>query len=362
MKKIVSFIFICFLVFNVSTAAYAEGDFIATPIFDSQQKDLSKGYFIVNGKPGEKVQFSIKVENNNKVQSSFIVKPTDAFSNPFSIMEYTNKKETEYSSILKDAYRFTKLMPEQVEFKLNPGDSKNLSFEAVIPSSLKSGHILGAFQVEETNPSQHDISTTEKETNKKSNVELAVKKKFILGAMIHLSEPGNINLDFVSLSSYVEGILPVILLELNNIEPYIADNLSIDYQVFKKGSKKLLFENSQDIFSLAPSTSIKLPLKWLYKNYEVDTYTMKFKIYNKKTDETILTSSEDFKIESKDVKVYTDKNEQESFFFPKAINRLPLIYLNIVFLLIASFLVFKRRKKHIKSVIKEEDDNKETDK
>jgi hypothetical protein len=345
MKRAFYIVLLLIFSFSFSSTAYAEGDFFASPIFDSSQKDLSKGYFIVNGKPGEKVQFSLKVENNNKEQSSFIVKPTDAFSNPFSIMEYTNEKETEYSSFLDNNYRFTKLFPEIVEFKLNPGDSKNVLFEAVIPLSLDSGHILGAFQVEETNLSLQNVKTSEEASKKSSNVELTIKKRFTLGALIHLTESGDVDLNFVSLSSYVEGILPVISLELENAEPYIADNLSIDYQVYKKSSKRMLFENSQDIFSLAPSTSIKLPLKWLYKDYEADSYTMNFRIYNKKTNETLLESSENFVIESKDVKNYVDKNEQEGFFFPNAINDNLLLYLNLIALGTIGLFIYKRRNK-----------------
>jgi hypothetical protein len=269
-------------------------------------------------------------------------------------MEYTNEIKTEYSTILNNDYRFTNIMPDQMEFKLNPGDSKNALFETTIPSSLSSGHILGAFQIEETSPSKQNFSSTDENNKKKSNVELTIQKRFTIGALIHLSEPEDITLEFVSLSSYVEGILPVVLIELNNTKPYIADNLSIDYQIYKKGKNKLLFENSQDIFSLAPSTSIKLPLKWLYKNYEADSYTMDYRIYNKKTDETILTNVNEFKIESKDVKDYTDKNEDEGFFFPKAINNFSLLYLNLIFFMIIGFILYKRRNKKNEPLNKKE--------
>ena len=340
MKKYLTlpFAFLLFFLFSTTVSA---NDFVVKPTFSQKQRDLTKSYFYESANPGEKKQFSIQIKNENEIQSTFIIRPTDAFSNPFSFMEYSDEERTSYSRFLDERYRFTRLFNEEKIFKMNPGETKNILFEATIPKDLKVGQILGAFQVEEIMENEK----TKIDSSKEATFDVHIKKRFTIGVLLNITEPQNHNVVIENVEAKIDGKLPKIFIQIHNKDPFIVDNLEVTYKVYSKYNR-LLFEKKEPVFSLAPSTTLNLPLKWLYKDFKAGDYRIEASLSSTNDKDFYVKYKNDFSISQVVVNEFVDTTETEPFFLPKGVERFPLIYFNIAIFVIVGVIYYWKRKRN----------------
>lgn len=310
-----------------------ESGFSVRPILPKEQIDPVP-YFHIPMNSNSTKEISVVLKNHQKTPIQVQVDAANGFSNPYGNMNYANEEKTEFSEFLNNNYKVAKLIEYPKRVTLKPGEERVINFKLNVPSSVKEGQILGGIQFQAYIVNDNSSSQN---SGEKASFGVKVKHRYTIGVLIELPKKVTSNLEIKKASISSSTSIPQILTEIWNNNPTITKGVAFKYQVFKKGSEKILFEGQKDLFDFAPVTSMIVPVDWAYKNFQPGKYEVKVFLMNKENQKVIKDQINEFKVEKKKVVEYAKNTGDSNGVIPKAILLGNWIYVLVVALVVGLF-------------------------
>lgn len=357
LKKLIIVIFVsffCFISFEQAKAT-TNYTFKVEPIYTEQITSAS--YFYVRGRSGEKKVFKFTVTNLMNEPITLTVHSTNAFSNPFGSLHYTDKEETEFSHIIDKRYKFTQYANVPAIIQLDAHEAKEISIEVQVPANLAEGQLLGGIKFQEKQTNE------KKEDSKNNEFSIDMSYQYIVAVLIELTKIGRTHIEIGESTISKKQGKSFITIEMTNLVPVVARDLYLDYSVFKKENYELVLKEQLDLTTFAPVTSLKYPIELKEIILEKGDYILEANVIDKHTKkpvsaikETLLVTStspdeeqEQTDLIDKSPQVTDDKDEQTNKNeAKKKINANQYSYIGgfLLFFLVAiiCFLLKRRRK------------------
>ncbi|WP_088364058.1 WxL protein peptidoglycan domain-containing protein, partial [Bacillus cereus] len=293
-----------------------EGNFSVRPLLPIDQLDSKVPYYYFPIKGGEVRVLEFVIKNHKNENAIIEVNSANALSNPYGNMHYTEKDTTTFSSFLIDEYKLAEITEINKRIKLGPNQEKVVSFKVKAPKNVNRGQLLGAIQF------QLDVTSMKKKTAASDNnaaFSVQVKHRYTIGILANFPEKAPSKVEIKSSKVDANNQIPQIMTEIWNVNPVITKDLTLKYKVYSKSKKKEIFRGEKLLYSLAPVTSLKLPVEWKYKDFKEGDYIIELSLINNKNDQLITSKENKFTVEKKDINEYADHTNQDDSFIPKAV-------------------------------------------
>lgn len=252
---------------NTTTANAADGaGFTVTAQLPDNQKNKDVSYFDLATKPGEKQKLTVTLKNTTTKTQTLLVSPNDAFTNSNGVIEYS-KRNVKKSASAK--YQFSDLIKEKTKkVDVAPDESKEVTFTLSVPKKGFKGDILGGFYV-----------TPEEDKHQANNRSdgLGIENKFamLVGAHLHGQGTAQPALKLNSVKPEVEDGQAVVAAQLENTQPVLFGKLQVKSTITKRGSDKVLYEDTKKDVSMAPNTLFTNLVKLDDDKFKAGDYTLK---------------------------------------------------------------------------------------
>lgn len=165
--------------FGSSTAHAAGGAalFGLQPVLYDPANPLTKSYFIFDSKPGTIINNRVRVTNVGTARGSVSLYPVDATTGQTSGAVYLNHNDPR-----KDVGAWLSLSTQQLT--LDPGQSQIVSFQVVIPATIRPGQHLGGIVAE--NLTVANNTPTPNTSKNTSTIQVTVKNLTIIAVQVNL--------------------------------------------------------------------------------------------------------------------------------------------------------------------------------
>lgn len=157
-----------------SSTAHADGgqaNFGLEPVLYDPSNPLTESYFIFDSKPGTLLKSNFRITNTGTARGSASLYPVDATTGQTSGAVYLNQSDPR-----KDVGAWISIGASQVT--LNPGQSQVVSFQVVVPGTVRPGQHLGGIVAENL--------TESSSSQKNSAIQIKVKNLTIIAVQVNL--------------------------------------------------------------------------------------------------------------------------------------------------------------------------------
>lgn len=243
MKKIVTLISLFFLFMPIIGHAANSKDetFFVKPVINDSQKDNTNDYFNIHLEKNAKKTLSVEVYNNTNDTKSFAVTSENAITNDYGVIEYKDNVK-KFDSSLK--HKFTDLaVVKNSKISVPANEVGMVDVEVKMPSKMYDGMVLGGIRVSEIK--------TGKQEETISNVFSYVVPVKIYGNDVVL--PNKLNFKGISIGQ--QSYENVVKANLQNPQPEILRNLTLETKIFKAGQKEVLYEDKKENLKMAPNSN-----------------------------------------------------------------------------------------------------------
>lgn len=236
----------------------------------NNQIDRMKSYFDLKMKPGQKQVIKIQVFNSSSKEETIEVDVTFATTNRNGLIDYSETDRKKIDESLK--IPLTELAKiDNTEIVIPAGKSKIVPITITMPKKKYDGVILGAAH----------FKKKLKDTNEKSSkggVEIKNQYAYVVG--IKLCETTNEVLPDLHLK-YIKPTLinyrTAVVANIQNSEAVIVENMSVNAEIYKKGSTKLLYSTNKIDLNMAPNSNFDYPIDLKNDPLKSGTYRLKMK-------------------------------------------------------------------------------------
>ncbi len=214
---------------------------------------------------GKTQELQIQVENLTDSGKTLKISPNTAFTNANGVIEYSKANLKKDSSA---KYTFSELMSKAQQVKLAAHETKTVTFKLKVPKNSFRGNILGGFYV---TPVEKETAADEQSGG------MQINNKFAMLVGAHLHGRGSVmpQLKLNKVKPTLNSRQPVILANVQNTEPIAFGNMTIDAQITKKGSDKVLYERKKDKMQMAPNSNFNYAINVDNKGFQTGDYTLK---------------------------------------------------------------------------------------
>ncbi len=198
--------------------------YFVRPVLTTNQTEGVTDYFDIRLGPDEKQTLQIEVHNKTEEEKTFVAVIENAITNDHGVIEYQHTTK-EYDSTLKNKFTDIAKVSEAVE--VAPGEQKKIDIPIQMPNKGFDGIILGGIRISEKG----------EEDNKKSTINNVFS--YVVPVKIHQNDTPIANqLNFHGITIGQQTYENVIKANLQNPQPQILRELSIQAKIFKKNEKK----------------------------------------------------------------------------------------------------------------------------
>ncbi|BDR59580.1 DUF916 and DUF3324 domain-containing protein [Xylocopilactobacillus apicola] len=223
--------------------------FDVSVITPENQVDGINGWFNVKVKPGDRQIFQLNVNNRSNQKIRVEVVPTDATT--------ANSGERAYIPFSGQVdpslkYRFPKLTQKSKKITIPAQDSKLVTFTVDVPKGAKNQMIMGGFFVNQigNNSEKQTISKTQKQ-----KVQLRSYYNYTIAAVMKIGKMPAPNLKLSSIAPGFQGGYAAFGARIQNEKANYISDVTVDAQVTKKGSQKIVTSRKQSGVAMAPNSS-----------------------------------------------------------------------------------------------------------
>ncbi|MBC1806688.1 DUF916 and DUF3324 domain-containing protein [Listeria sp. FSL L7-0993] len=337
-KSFLSLLFIVpFLVTfsNFTEAKAAEGDvgYSVQAKIPANQIDKKQTYFDLKMKPKQKQTVEIEVMNSSNEEIQVEASVNYASTNRTGLIDYTKNDLTKKDKSLKYPLpELAKIPDDQQLLTIPVNGKKTVQVMIEMPDESIDGVVLGAVQFKKKN-------TTE--TKQTKGVSLKNEYSYIVG--MQLSETDKLvkpHMNLLSIKPTLINYHTAVAAKLQNDQPVIINNLSIDAKVYQHNSDKMLYQTKKADMTMAPNSNFDFGIDWDNKPLKEGKYRLKMTatdgVETWKWDETFTIGKEGQALNNKAVDL---KQTNEWIYVAIAAGALLVILLII-------YLIRKRRKEH----------------
>ena len=271
---LISFVFaILFSLSNLNNVqAATSGGYTIKPTGDSTDNvDISKGTYMINGDPGQTVELKLMVLNQESSTRTFVYYATTAYTNANGSLSYDKTKVTDPS--LK--YQTRKMIsPNQSTFKVPGNTSATLTVKLTIPKEKYSGTLMGGISV---------APYKEKAKGTVAGNGTLIKNKFSYTIPVQTHQNGQPKIEpkytvrtvKPGLTQTSKGRKQGVSANVHNSTNAYTGVLSATAVVTEKGNKNFKIKQVYDAQNIAPTTNYDLPISWGKKSLQAGNYHLK---------------------------------------------------------------------------------------
>lgn len=227
--------------------------FSVSAVIPENQNDKNQSYFNLKMQPGQKQILKVKLRNSTNKEVIVITSANTAITNSNGITDYstTNSK---LDNTLK--IPFSKITKVNQETKIPAKSTVTLEVEIKMPKEPFDGVILGGLYFKE----KEEFS---KSNNQSSGVQIKNQYAYVIGVLISESEKEiKPDLKLNEIKPTQKNSRNVITANLQNIEPAMLRDLSVDAKIYKEKGKKVLHETKKENLRMAPNSNFDYAISW----------------------------------------------------------------------------------------------------
>lgn len=271
--------------------------------YPDNQIGQEKGFFDLLIPPGSEQVVTIVLSNPGKEKIAVDVSLNGAKTNPNGVVEY-GTTDIENDASLQFPFEGIVSGPESVE--LASGEIKNLELKVKAPETSFDGLILGGIQLKKANQNEG--------AGKSAGATVRNEYVYVVGMVLRNKEVDVLpEIQLNKASGSQRNYRNSVMVNLSNTTgSLVKNNMSIETQIMKKGSKEVLFERKQTGMSIAPHSQMDFFVSMNGERMVEGDYTAKVlvTINDKKWEETlnfVITKEEADKYNKRDVGLVQDR-------------------------------------------------------
>ncbi|PGZ91750.1 cell surface protein [Bacillus sp. AFS029533] len=269
MNVLKKFMIILFLInINNFHASAAEMNFAVSPVIPTNQIDQSKTYFDLKMKPGQKQILKVQIKNNTDKNIVVEAKANSAITNSNGIADYSisNPKVDNTLDI-----PFTNIAKVKKETKIQAKSEATVEITIEMPKQQFYGVILGGLHFSE----EEDGGQAKKEDG---SIQIKNKYAYVIGVLLRETDKViKPDLKLNEIKPTQINARNVVTANLQNIEPAMLKNLSVDAKVYTEQGKKILHETKKENLRMAPNSNFDYAISWDRQAFESGTYRLEMK-------------------------------------------------------------------------------------
>ncbi|MGX7150142.1 DUF916 and DUF3324 domain-containing protein [Enterococcus ureasiticus] len=261
------------------------------------------GYFDLRMEPNQKQMVEIELYNDSDQDMVINLAVNSAKTNSNGVVEYGPTELKNDSSLKYDIKDIVKI-PEKTTIPAK--GQVNVPVEIAMPSEKYDGYVSGGIYM------QKEETKEEKEANEKAKG-VVNKYSFLVGVLLsETDQKVQPELKLNKISAGLTNYRNAIVVNFSNTEMEYLEAMSVDAQIFKKGSDEVIYESKKANYRMAPTSYINFPVNLNGEAIEAGNYvghvlvTSGDKKWEWKEDFTI-TQEEADKYNSQDVSLIQER-------------------------------------------------------
>lgn len=247
---------------------HAEGaEFTITPQFGAGQTDSSVGYFSIKADDDQTYPLTVNVQNlSTKTEHTFTAKLVAASTTNSGSIDYTpnNQLMTKSKAPLLPDLAATKSDRKQT-FTLEPGASKDITFNVKVPKKGFKGTILGSVYVKRAS------SETTQKSGVGINNQFAMTMPVILAQNFDQKVKPKLSLTMAKMKSGTGA--PQVVGRIENSAPTMFGQIKMHAWLTKQGQTKKLYQKSATKLAMAPRSTFEYAIDTNNKLLPAGKYT-----------------------------------------------------------------------------------------
>lgn len=325
---VVLLIFFIFLGIDIVNTSAADMNYSVQAIIPENQIDKTKTYYDLRVVPGDRQKLSLQIENHSDKKTTLEIGFHTAKTNKNGVINYGGDNEKSDDTL---EYDLEKLIEGPTFVKLKPNETRRIKYMLNVPKKSFNGMLLGGFYIHKKEEG--------KETESK-NVQIENDYSYVIGLKVtenstKIKPDLKLNHIYPGLQNYRTTVYA----NIQNIKPVIISGMTIDASIYKKGSKELLHHTKKENQTMAPNSSYDFGISWDNKPLKPGIYTLKLKAKDEKGSKWSFQKNFEIGKESKEMnKEAVEVDNKLNWGF------IGIISLVIVFLIICSYFLYKRKK------------------
>lgn len=240
--------------------------FTIEPVFPDTQIDESKGFYYLKVKPGESQNIKLRVISTMKNPRKVTISVKDAFTNQNGMIDYDGidfrRDKTlvdsleDISVVSEKEVTVEKLEVKEVTITINPPEEP---FDGVKVAAI--------------------CATSSESEEKKSGLssDFGYRLGLVMTENDELDYSDGSSLNLLQVKPTVHQGKRVIQARLQNPEPKILDNLTVETKLRKKGNKEVLRKRTTNDMRMAPNSQFDFATNWGLDPIEPGTYVLSIK-------------------------------------------------------------------------------------
>ncbi|WP_430603135.1 hypothetical protein IGJ02_000491 [Enterococcus sp. DIV0724b] len=336
-QSVFFFLYIGFLVLLIPQITYADdGIGYSYKIIKPKNQIESVGYFDLRMTPEQQQTVEIELYNITDKELSVDLSVNSTKTNSNGVIEYGPTKLKNDPSLKYDLKDIVKV-PEKVT--LQPKETKNVPVEITMPKEQYDGYIAGGIYL------QKSENSAEKKADKSAKG-VVNKYAFVVGMLLSETDTKvQPDLKLNNISAGMTNYRNAFLVNFSNIEATYVEGMTVEAQIFKKGSDEVLYDTKKENYRMAPNSSIVFPINLNGESFVPGDYTAHVLVT---AGDKSWKWEEDIKVTKDDADKYN--NEDVSLIQDRGINWKVILIISggILLVLLMIYLVIRvlsRRKK-----------------
>lgn len=249
-------------------AQQQNADFEIQPVQDSEQVDKSLNYFDVKYKPGSTHVIGMKIQNFTDHKITVKSELQNGMTQNGGDMKFQAATSGLDASLKTPFTTVATLKKADQVIHLGPQEAKTISATIKMPTEKYRGMIAGSW---------HFIEYLDKQTEGGNSVasNYAYNVSVDLRGSNYQVYP---EIKYASTKPILDGGHPALGIKLRNVEPMVLSKASFKAVVYKEGlfKSKRVYEKTNS--SMAPNSSVTLPISWNYRTLRPGKYHVDIKV------------------------------------------------------------------------------------
>ena len=305
-----------------------EVGFTVQPVLPDNQIDSSKGFYFIPVKAEEETKLTLKVKSTMKEARTVRISIEDAYTNQNGQIDYEGLNKKQDTSLKDPLSKITDVSSKEITVKNH--EIKEVTLTIKTPKEQFDGVKAAAVCIKkvDSEKEQKGIGTT-----------YGYRVGLVITEQEDIDYNSGTSLNLLKVKPTVHQGKRVIQTSLQNPEPKILDDLTVQTKLRKKGSKEVLRKRTTNDMRMAPNSQFDFATNWGVDPIKPGTYVLSVKATSK---EKSWNWSKEFTIGEEQAKKI---NEEASYTltYPKWIP-IVVILLGILTITIIGCLYLRRKK------------------
>ena len=295
-----------FVIFALHIQAEEESKYYVRAELPENQVNKNNSYFDLLVKPGTEQTIVVHVFNTSDEAIVVNAMITNAATNTNGTIMYTTKGIRDISMAIS--------VEDVAELKENTvvveAQASNV-FEIVLtlPDKKFEGVLLGGIVIEAEYLGKDVID------DEQNSIKIENKMTYVIGLKLQedLDTVVVPNINYLGTAELLHDISSAVGIHLQNSEAIIMKGVQVDAEIYRSGTKKLLYEYHSNSVEIAPNSTFDIAVIWGNEKLKEGTYHLKLRV---EFEDYVWEWNEDFKIDREKANVINSEAINIKFTIP----------------------------------------------